>query len=174
MQGKSVDQLRNIDLFYFMRIPYYRPYAWNRTALEQMKSAGALRQMKNRLLAEKISAYDAFTRHLDEDFAYDRQIGSSSSALAHRVIDMNYPNINEVVAIGEQDYFFALSQLQQAYKDTDLSLLTDDIEEIKIAVNSFMELGGYMGNRARVEIEMPRLIASARELIGLLNAEYPE
>jgi hypothetical protein len=174
MEGKSVDQIRNIDLFYFMRVPYYRPYAWNRTALEQMKSSGALRQMKNRLLAERISAYDAFTRHLDEDFAYDRQIGSSSSALAYRVVDMNYPNINKVVAIDEQDYFVPLSQFQQVYGDTDLPLLTNDIDEIKVTVNSFLELGGYMGIRARVEIEMPRLVTSARELIELLNAEYRE
>lgn len=172
MEGKSVDQVRNIDLYYFMRIPYYRPYAWNRTTLEQMKSSGALRQMENRSLAEKISAYDALTRHLDEDFAYDRQIGGVSSSLANRIVDMNYPNINEVVAIDEQDYFVPLSRFQQVYEGTDLPLLTDDIHEIKVAVNSFLELGGYMGNRARVKIEMPRLKANAHELIELLNAEY--
>lgn len=174
MQGKSVDHVRNIDLYYFMRIPYYRPYAWNRSALEQMKSSGALRRMENRTLAAKISAYDAFTRHLDEDFSYDRQIGSISGSLANRVVDMNYPNINEVVAIDEQDYFVPLSEFQQVYDGTDLPLLTNDIFEIKVAVNSFLELGGYMGNRARVEIEMPRLKANAHELIELLNAEYRE
>lgn len=86
-QAKSIEEIRNIDLFYFMRIPYYRPYAWNRTAMEQIKSSGALRQMENKLLAEKISAYDAATRHLDEDFAHDRRIGSNATALAYRVVD---------------------------------------------------------------------------------------
>lgn len=174
MQGKSVDQLKNIDLYYFMRIPYYRPYAWNRTTLEQMKSSGAIRQMENRSLAEKISAYDAFTRHLDEDFAYDRRIGVSSSSLASRVVDMNYPNINEVASIDEQDYFKSLSQFRRVYEGSDLPLLKNDIHEIKVAVNSFLELGGYMGIRARVEIEMPRLKTDARKLIELLNAEYPD
>lgn len=41
-QGKSIEEIRNIDLFYFMRIPYYRPYAWNRTAMEQIKSWGGV------------------------------------------------------------------------------------------------------------------------------------
>lgn len=174
MQEKTIEEIRNIDLFFFMRVPYYRPYAWNRTALEQIKNSGALTQMENRLLAEKISAYDAFTHHLDEDFAYDRHVGSNSSAHAHRVVNMNYSNVNELLTIDEQDYFLSLSSLRQAYEDADLSLLTDDIDEIRIAVNNYLELGGYMGNRARVEIEMPRLVADAKELIDLLNAEYPQ
>jgi hypothetical protein len=173
-QGKSIDEIRNIDLFYYMRIPYYRPYAWNRTAMEQIKNSGALRQMKNRLLAERISAYDAATRHLDEDFAHDRRIGSNASALAYRVVNSNYPNLNEVVSVSPRGYFISFSQILQAYEKTDLPLLTDDIKEVRIAVNSFVELGGRMGISSRVETEIPRLIADAQELIDLLVAEYPE
>ena len=58
----------------------------NRDGTDQ-KLGGALRQMENKLLAEKISAYDAATRHLDEDFAHDRRIGSNATALAYRVVD---------------------------------------------------------------------------------------
>jgi hypothetical protein len=173
-QGKSIEEIRNIDLFYFMRIPYYRPYAWNRTAMEQIKSSGALRQMENKLLAEKISAYDAATRHLDEDFAHDRRIGSNATALAYRVVDSNYRNLDKVVQVGPQGYFVQFSQLLQAYEKTDLPLLTDDIKEVRIAVNSFVELGGRMGIDSRVETEMPKLIADAQVLIALLVAEYPE
>jgi len=174
MQGKSIDQIRNIDLFYFMRVPFYRPYSWNRTALEQIKNSGALRQMENRLLVEKISAYDADTRHLDEDFAHDRRIGSNASALANRVVNSNYPDVNEVLTNGDRDYFVPLSRLLQAYESTDLPLLTDDIEEVRIAVNTFLELGGRMGIASRVGKEMPALVADAQELIDLLDAEYPE
>jgi hypothetical protein len=174
MQGKSIDQIRNIDLFYFMRVPYYRPYSWSRTALEQIKSSGALRQMKNRLLAERISAYDAVTRHLDEDFAHDRRIGSNASALANRVVNRNYPDASEVLPSGAQGYFVPRSRLLQAYESTDLPLLTNDIEEVRIAVNNFLELGGRMGITSRVENHMPALVADAQELIELLNAEYPE
>ena len=47
VKDRPVDQMSNIDLFYLMRKLFYRPYSWNRTALDQIKSSGALRQMKN-------------------------------------------------------------------------------------------------------------------------------
>ncbi len=174
MQGKSVEEIRNIDLFYFMRVPYYRPYAWNRIALEQITNSGALRQMESRALAEKISAYDAATRHLDEDFAHDRRNGSNASALANQVVDMNYPNLNDVLTVGRPGYFIPMSQLLQAYENTDLLLLTNDIEQVRIAVNSVLHLGDRMGISSRVGNEMPRLLADAKELIELLDEEYPE
>ena len=174
MQGKSIDQIRNVDLFYYMRVPFYRPYSWNRTALEQTKNSGALRQMENRVLAGKISTYYAFTRHLDEDFAHDRRIGSNASVLANRVVNRNYPDVNEVLTTSDQGYFVPRSWLLQAYENTDLPLLTDDIEDIRIAVNNFIELGGRMGITSRVGKEMPEFVADAQELIDLLAAEYPE
>ena len=96
IENRSIEELRNIDLYYLMRAPFYRPYAWNRTALEQIKNSGALRQMKNQQLAEKISAYEAFTNHLEGDFEFDRTVGTNSVTLAGTVIDMNYPNVHEV------------------------------------------------------------------------------
>jgi uncharacterized membrane protein YidH (DUF202 family) len=175
VEDRSLDEMRNIDLFYLMRVPFYRPYAWNRTALAQIKSSGALRQMKNRQLVEKVSAYEAFTNHLEGDFDFDRTVGTSSAALASRVVDMNYANIHEVFPVGEMEYFsFPESQFHEAYKNTNLSLLTDDIKDIKIAVNSYLILGGRYGIRPRAEIEMPKLAANARELISLLKEEYPE
>ena len=137
-------------------------------------NSAALRQMENRLLAEKISAYDATTRHLDEDFAHDRRNGSNASALANQVVDMNYPNLSDVLNVGPTGYFIPMSQLLDTYQNTDLPLLTNDIELVRIAVNSFLQLGGRMGISSRVGNEMPRLVADAKELIELLNAEYPE
>jgi len=51
IEDRPFEELRNIDLFYLMRAPFYRPYSWNRTALEQIKGSGSLRQMRNRQLA---------------------------------------------------------------------------------------------------------------------------
>ena len=31
IENRSIDELRNIDLYYLMRAPFYRPYSWNRT-----------------------------------------------------------------------------------------------------------------------------------------------
>jgi len=175
IEDRPFEEMRNIDLYYLMQAPFYRPYAWNRTAMEQIKSSGALRQMKNRELAEKISAYEAFTNHLEGDFDFDRTVGTNSVALAGTVIDMNYPNVYELFGVASpQAFSFPESPFHLAYKDTDLSLLTDDMNDIKIVVNSYLVLGGYYGIRPRAENEMPWLAADARELIALLQEEYPE
>jgi len=175
IEGRPFEELRNIDLFYLMRAPFYRPYSWNRTALEQIKNSGALRQMKNQELAEKISAYEAFTNHLEGDFEFDRTVGTHSVALAGTVIDMNYQNAHAIFGAGSPSSFsFPESPFHTAYKDTNLSLLTDNMEDLRVVVNSYLVLGGYYGIRPRAENEMPWLAESARELIALLKQEYPE
>ncbi len=105
IEDRSFEEMRNIDLYYLMRAPFYRPYAWNRTAMEQIKSSGALRQMKNQELAEKISAYEAFTNHLEGDFDFDRTVGTNSVALAGTVIDMNYPNVHAIFGAASPSSF---------------------------------------------------------------------
>lgn len=175
MEDRPFDELRNIDLFYLMRTPFYRPYAWNRTTLEQIKSSGSLRQMRNRQLAEKISAYEAFTYHLEGDFDSDRTVGTNSVALAGTVVDMNYPGVYGYFPVNQLESFsFPESPIHAVYKDANLSLLTDDMTDIKVVVNSYLVLGGYYGIRPRIEVEMPRLAADAQELIALLKEEYPE
>ena len=174
-RGKSADEMRNIDLFYLMRRPFYRPYAWNRTALEQMKSSGALRQMRNRKLAAAISAYEALTHHLDDDFEFDRTVGATAISLARQVVDMNYPALGEVVPVNEDEVFsFPNSNIHAAYEQIHLSLLTRDVEKIGAAVNGYLILADKPGIRPRTQNEMPELIASAQELILLLRAEYPD
>jgi hypothetical protein len=175
IEDRPFEELRNIDLFYLMRAPFYRPYSWNRTALEQIKNSGALRQMKNLELAEKISAYEAFTNHLEGDFEFDRTVGTNSVALAATIIDMNYQNVHELFGASSPSSFsFPESSFHVAYKDTNLSLLTDNMEDIKVVVNSYLILGGYYGIRPRADTEMPWLAEDARELIALLKKEYPE
>lgn len=175
IENRSIEDVRNIDLYYLMRAPFYRPYAWNRTALEQIKSSGALPQMKNQELAEKISAYEAFTKHLDGDYDFDRTVGTNAVALAGTVIDMNYQNVHKDFGSGSPKSFsFPDSPFHAAYEDSNLYLLTDNMEDIRVVVNSYLILGGYYGIRPRAYTEMPWLAADAKELIELLKEEYPE
>ena len=175
IENRSIEEVRNIDLYYLMRAPFYRPYSWNRTALDQIKSSGALRQMENQELAEKVSAYEAFTNHLEGDFDYDRTVGTDAVALAATIIDMNYQNVNDVFRPASQPSFsFPESPFHMEYKHTNLSLLTNNMEDIKVVVNRYLTLGGYYGIRPRAKIEMPKLVANAKELIVLLKEEYPE
>jgi hypothetical protein len=175
VENRTIEEMRNIDLFYLMRAPFYRPYAWNRTALDQIKSSGALRQMRNQELAGKISAYEAFTHHLEGDFDFDRSVGIRSVELAGTVIDMNYPKVHQIFPSKSPSLFsFPESPLHIAYRDANLSLLTDDLNEIKVVVNSYLILGGYYGIRPRADTEMTKLVEGARELVDLLKEEYPE
>jgi hypothetical protein len=163
-RAKPIDQMRNIDLFYLMRKPFYRPYTWNRTSLEQMKSSGALRQIKNRDLAAKISAYEALTHHLDDDFKFDRSAGAAAVALANQVVDMNYPDLGSVVPAGETEKFsFPDSKIHTVYQDVHLSLLTSDMEKLMAAVNGYLTLADKPGIGPRTEVEVPTLIANAQE-----------
>jgi len=131
--------------------------------------------LKNQELAGKISAYEAFTHHLEGDFEFDRTIGTNFVALAGTVIDMNYPNVHEIIdSKSTPSFSFPESPLHVAYKDINLSLLTENMEDIKVVVNSYLIPGGYYGIRPRAETEMPKLEANAQELIALLNEEYPE
>jgi len=175
IENRPIEEFRNIDLYYLMRAPFYRPYSWNRTALEQIKNSGALRQMKNQALAEKISAYEAFSNHLEGDFEFDRTVGTNAVTLAGSVINMNYPNIHETFGAGSPISFsFPDSDFHRVYKNTSLSLLTDTIEDIKVVVNNYLILGGFYGIRPRAENEIPRLATQAKELIVLLKEEYPD
>ena len=175
IENKSIKEVRNIDLYYLMRAPFYRPYAWNRTALDQIKSSGALRQMENPELAEKVSAYEAFTNHLEGDFDYDRTVGTDAVALAATIIDMNYQNVSDFFRPSVIPSFsFPESPFHMEYQHTNLPLLTDNMEDIKFVVNRYLTLGSYYGIRPRAEIEMPKLVANAKELIVLLREEYPE
>lgn len=175
VDGRSIDEMRNIDLFYLMRRPYYRPYSWNRSTLEQIMSSGALRQMRNRELASRISEYAAFTRHLDDDFEFDRAAGSTAFSMGGRVVDMNYPDVDDLMPISRPEEFrFPDSEIHEAYAQLDRELLTTDVAELRIAVNAYLALGEKPGIRPRAEAEMPMLRAAAQELIDALKNEYPQ
>jgi hypothetical protein len=172
---RPVEQMSNLDLFYLMHKPFYRPYSWNRTALDQIKSSGALRQMKNQRLAEMISEYEALTHHLDGDFDFDRTVGTSALVLAGQVIDLNYPDLEEALPVGPVEAFaFPSTKLREKYGNVTRSLLTDDVDDIKVVINSYLILANSPGLRPRAEIEMPRLVSTAKDLITSLREEYPQ
>jgi hypothetical protein len=166
-----------------MRAPYYRPYRWNRAALEQMKSSGALQQMENRELAAMISAYDALQRHLEDDYIHDREIGVRALALANRVVNMNYPSMEDLVTptqlrLGEP--FFAFgdelenSLVHKAFAELDLPMLRRDPMLLGEAVNAYQQIVDGYGLWPRFRVEMPMLQDRIQELIDALEAEYPK
>ena len=169
----ELDQLSNLDLYYLTSGTGYRPYQWNRSAVDQLKSSGALRKIKNSELVNKITAYDSLTRHLDEDYMFDRDLMLDAMKVADEVIDSSYLVDDEAMVvlreIYREPYSFPPTKLYELYKDTGLQLLTDDERKLRVLVNKFDHLGGI---RARTDAEIPRLVENARELIELLKDEY--
>lgn len=175
VRGKPLDEISNIDLFIFTRAPSYRPFEWNRAALEQLKSSGALRQIKDQQLMKMISEYDALTRHLDQDYTNDENNIRDAYGFVLGIVNMNYPNRELIEAYfnDDGDYLesgLTESDLYREIKTNDLPLLTTEISDIRHVANSYIEIGDYLG--ARVESEFPRLRTYALEIIKLIEAEY--
>jgi len=57
-----------------------------------MKSSGALRQISNRALVEKISAYVALSHHLAPDYVNDRDKTSAANQVVTQVVNRNDAN----------------------------------------------------------------------------------
>ena len=173
MRNRSIEEIDNLDLYYLTSYTSYRPYSWNRAALQQLINSGALRQIKNGELVRQISNYDAYTRHMDEDYSQDYELGNNAQVMANEVVDQNYPERDGTDSLGwRSPYSFPPIELHDIYSDIDLQLLTDDIRKVRATVNYFNNLGSQVNTRH--DYELPRLKDRARQLIKLLETEYPE
>ena len=127
---------------------------------------------------QKIGDYDAFTRHLDEDYINDQAKSENSLNLISQVINTEYINIIELrksvlVNINNPEINGFDYLLEPAYlkcKNNDLSVITTDMKDIKKVINSLIRLQTYYDIRSN--IELPRLTDDAEELISRLKAAY--
>jgi len=179
VRERSIEEIENAELFFLTSGMGYRPYSWNRAALEQLKSSGAMRQIANDQLTDRISAYDALTHHLDQDHENDQRKIEEVELVANRVIDRNYPEraaINTwLYQIGDEDLLnrtraFRDTVLFENMKQQDLPLLTDDGEAIRLLVNQMLNARADLDSR--VDLELPRLRGWADEIIALIEADY--
>ncbi len=158
---------------------YYRPFAWNRAALDQLKNSGGLRLISNQVLVDRISAYDALSHHLDQDYANDVNRINQVSALVNQLVDLNYPETEEfneyldsfpdeananTFRMGQESEIF---QRMQARK---LPLLTPEDARMHQLANQMLELSQSLEPRPGNEI--PRLRRLGEEIIAIVQAEY--
>jgi len=177
VQDRKIQDISNIDILTLTWVKSNRPYKWNRATLEELKNSGSLRYIKNNYLKKKIAEYDAFTHHLDEDFENDKAQSEIATQLISQVVDINYPNINDLDKVlldpanptVEFDLVYSSPQYERA-KDYNLSLITNDIRKVKIAVSGFIRLKFNL--RIRTEIELPQLLNDAEVIISLLKKTY--
>jgi len=165
---KSLNQINNFDLIYKSSIGSYNPYTWNRATLEQIKSSGSLRYF-NDSIVKKISAYDAFTRHMDDDYQVDEDQNSKPFTKREQILDMNYPGRLVVFLYSKYDSLKNAAYYEEM-RNLNKPLVTKDINDIKVLVNEAVQLRALI--RIRRDIELPRLVKDATELIELLKEEY--
>jgi hypothetical protein len=179
-RNRALADFDNATLFVLTDRLDYRPYGWNRSAIEQLKASGALRQMRNTELVKQISAYDALTHHLDQDYANDMAAINRTQALVNQLVDANYPAnqayedwylpVDEGTdeqpdwSAFQQQAFFKVLQAQR------LPLLTEDVRELRVLANQMLEVGAAL--QARVNSEIPRLRGFAADINRLVDGEY--
>ena len=181
VRDKAVEDMDNAELFFLSANIGYRPYGWNRAALEQLKAAGGLRQMQNKQLAATISDYDALTQHLDQDYREDEESARRMLDLTHKLIDLNY----DPGAVGDVltwDDGFTAEDIEQRllhFRDTEAfqrlaalkkPMLSQDLAEFRRLANMNREFAD--NTDARPSIELPRLRRFAEEIQALIAEEY--
>ena len=181
IRDRSLDEISNADLFFLSTHIGYRPYGWNRAALEQLKAAGGLRQMKNKLLAERISDYDALTQHLDQDYREDEESARAILDLTMSLVDLNYASEGLEHVMTWEDGFTEsdIEERLTRYRETDTfmrlaelnkPLLSEDLAAFRRLANMHQEFAESAD--ARPSIELPRLREFADEIQALIDEEY--
>jgi hypothetical protein len=181
LRDRTIDQMDNAELFFLTTSTSYRPYGWNRAAVEQLKSAGGLRQMRNSLLAERISDYDALAQHLDQDYREDEESARAIQELTNTLIDLNYvaDGLGDVL---NWDDGFTQADIERRllrFRETEVfkqlagmkrPVLSGDLAEFRRLAN--MNRMFAERTAARPDIELPRLRGFAAEIQALIQEEY--
>ena len=168
--GKKINQITNFELAHKSSFWFYNPYTWNRATIDQIKSSGSLRYFDNDSIVYKISAYDAFTRHLDYDYLVDQNQKDKSIIKREEIIDMNYPGQHFIMLVDSRYDSLKHTAYFEEMRKLDKPLLTKDLNDINIIVNQSLQLRNLL--RVRRDFELPRLVKDATQLIQLLKKEY--
>lgn len=169
LRDRKLQDIRNIDLYILTRRTLYRPFSWSRATIEQIKNSGSLRYFSNDSIINRISAYDALTRHLDDDFRGDEESAGRSAARRSQIVDLNYPDAfsdaldDNIDSMLNTDWFKTLAV-------NGPQLLTNDLNQIKVLLNE--RISNTNALDPRINRELPEAMTYAKELIQLLRKEY--
>jgi hypothetical protein len=182
VQDRSFDEINNIELYPYVWSLGYRPFAFNRTSLGPMKSSGALHEMQDHELARRISEYEALTYHLEEDQASDSRNARDAYLASNKVINRNFRGRADVDkyfegASTEETFQKAIPEfwstdLYRQVKQSEVGLVATDLRGVQEMTNVLISYRGDL--YARPDLELPRLIFLAQELIDFIDTEFPE
>jgi hypothetical protein len=170
VKSRKIDQMRNLELFVLGALDRYPPFIWNRSTLLQLINSGSLRYFTNPDLINKISAYDALTHHLDEDFQGDEDRANSTAERRHEVIDMNYPQHFIYGLRNNRDSVLKTVFYADLVKSDKTSIIITDINALRVFVNDKLNIRRNL--HVRVTEELPKVIKDATMIIGLLKERY--
>jgi hypothetical protein len=145
LKNKPIEQIPNFDFFSMTRNDdLYRPYTWNRATLEQIKNSGSLRYFSNDSIINRITAYDAFTHHMDEDYNGDEERSNRIVEKRNQIVDLNYSR-ESISGLRRRSNMDSLRRTD-FYKEMITKgpqLLTSSINDIKIYMNEKLTLRQY-------------------------------
>jgi hypothetical protein len=170
LKNKNISEITNRQLFAYMLIDGdYRPYTWSRATMEEIKSSGSLRYIGNDSIIMRISAYDALTKHMDEDFNGDVERSDKLATEKNRIIDKNYNQADfvQLIFLSADSIINIIAQKNGLH---DVPLLTNNINDIKTLLNHYIDIKDNLD--ARGNYELPNVIKQATQLIGLLQKQY--
>jgi hypothetical protein len=170
LRGRNYEQIKNANLYILSSIDRYPPYTWNRATIEQIKSSGSLRYFSDEGIVKAISAYDAFTHHMDEDQKADDEMANRASALRSLVIDMDYPKELTMHLRNNIDSMMKTKELNELLAQDTHQLPAKDLVNAHVFLNEKLNLRKHLMIRA--EEELPKLKADAIMLIGMLKKEF--
>lgn len=167
--------LSNTDLWVITHDIIYRPFFWNRSTFNELKSSGGLQYIKNESLLKSLVAYESYSYHLDEDFEFDKTNAQKADELSSQLLNLNSPYISKLVAMensnfGDRMFNIYETEAYHISKANDLKLLSYDETLIKRFVNMYIIIQDNYNIRGLKE--MPEIIEDATDLITLLKKEY--
>ena len=175
LKNKGISEISNRQLFaYTITISggVYRPYTWSRATIEQIKGSGSLRYFSNDSIIMRISAYDALTKHMDQDFSGDVALNDRASEKRNRIIDINYnlPDSVKYAHLNADSIINIIINNVNYDGSGDLRLLTSNINDIKSLLNDYLNI--RLAYYVRGKQELPHLVNEAAQLINMLQKEY--
>lgn len=170
LKSHKPKEVRNIDLFTLTVVDRYPAYRWSRSTLEQIKNSGSLRYFEDTLI-RLISAYDALSRHMDEDHRNDEEMANRATASKDKIVDASYPNeLAKNLYLHFDSIIKTPSYLNFAAIDKTPLIASDSIS-LKIFLNEKLNIRRNLAVRA--DDELRTLIKEARQLIQRLKNKYP-
>lgn len=167
--------LSNTFLYVVAHDILYRPYKWNRSTLNEINSSGGLRYITNDSLQKKLVSYESFSKHLDEDFEFDKLGADKIEDQIAIILNLNSLHITKMLIkensnINDPSFNAFDSEEYKVSKANDLKLISYDETTIQIFINSLILVQDQY--RIRAFKEMPEIINDAESIINLLKQEY--